>query len=252
MTATSPPGSSAARRALGIATGVAASGGRRRPGVERRIHRLRARALESRIRVLAAWVGAEVDVTIGAHVQVGRRIVVVIEPGTSTELHIGEGCHLDDDVRLQLKGGRIVLDPWVQLRRGVLLNSSGSLTIGARTVVSWYTVIHCSNEVRIGKLGAIGEFVTIVDSSHYYVEPSTWVADNIELGTCEIGDNTWIATKATVPSGSTVGSWCIVAAHAVVRGEVPDGHLAAGVPAAVRPLDLPWRRSGQPGPSSSE
>lgn len=195
---------------------------------------------EVRIRLAAAWMGAEVDVHIGQHVQIGRRIRIVIEPGSTSSLHVADYCELDDDVRVQLKGGRITLETGVQLRRGVVLNVSGCLHIGEQAFLSWYSVVHCANEVRLGRWMFTGEGVTIVDSTHYLTAPDEWAASNVMAGRVVVGDNTWIAAKATISRNVTVGPHCIVAASAVVLEDVPPGHLAAGVPARSRPLELPW------------
>jgi len=39
--------------------------------------------------------------------------------------------------------------------------------------------------------------------------------------------------KVSVLRGSVIGRGCVVAAHAVVRGDIPDRSVAAGVPARV-------------------
>lgn len=53
-----------------------------------------------------------------------------------------------------------------------------------------------------------------------------------------IGDETLIGMSSTVLGDAVVGSECIVAAGALVREgqEIPDDHLAYGVPAETRPL----------------
>jgi acetyltransferase-like isoleucine patch superfamily enzyme len=55
-----------------------------------------------------------------------------------------------------------------------------------------------------------------------------------------VGYNTWICPKVTLAKGADVGAHCIVASNSVVVSKVPDGSLASGVPAEVRPLPLPW------------
>jgi hypothetical protein len=39
--------------------------------------------------------------------------------------------------------------------------------------------------------------------------------------------------KASVLRGAVIGQGCVLAAHAVVRGEIPDFSVAGGVPAKV-------------------
>ena len=242
---------SVARRILGAAERAAARAAPHRPDVEMRVSSRRARLLEARIRLRAAWVGATVDVQIGSHVRVGRRIRLVIEPGSQNTLHVGDYCELDDDVRLQLKGGRIVMETGALLRRGVLLNVSGSLRLGEQAMLSWFTVVHCANDIHVARRAFIGEFTTLVDSAHYFTTPDEWAYGNVAPGHVVVGENTWIAAKATIARNVTVGSHCIVSASAVVIRDVPDGHLAAGVPAEIRPLDLPWNADTPDGTAQS-
>ena len=48
-----------------------------------------------------------------------------------------------------------------------------------------------------------------------------------------IGPDCWVGTKVTVLRGSTVGHGCVLAAHAVVRGDIPPMAVAGGAPARV-------------------
>lgn len=68
---------------------------------------------------------------------------------------------------------------------------------------------------------------------------------------CEIGNDVWIASSATVISGVKVGDGAVVAAGAVVVRDVPPYAIVAGVPAKVikyrfdsdvvdRLLELSW------------
>jgi acetyltransferase-like isoleucine patch superfamily enzyme len=65
-----------------------------------------------------------------------------------------------------------------------------------------------------------------------------------------VGDNVWLGTGAKVLDGSRIGSHAVVGAGAVVTADVPEGAIAAGVPArvlrqrdagAAEPPDIPPR-----------
>jgi acetyltransferase-like isoleucine patch superfamily enzyme len=43
----------------------------------------------------------------------------------------------------------------------------------------------------------------------------------------------WIGAKASVLRGATIGRGCVIAAHAVVRGSLPDYAIVGGIPARV-------------------
>ena len=61
------------------------------------------------------------------------------------------------------------------------------------------------------------------------------IRDIVEEGerSIEIGDGTWVCTGAIICGKVKVGKHCVIAAGAVVTKDVPDGCMAAGVPAKV-------------------
>jgi acetyltransferase-like isoleucine patch superfamily enzyme len=48
-----------------------------------------------------------------------------------------------------------------------------------------------------------------------------------------LGDNVWLGTGAKVLDGIRIGSDAVVGANAVVTADLPQGAIAAGVPARV-------------------
>lgn len=60
-----------------------------------------------------------------------------------------------------------------------------------------------------------------------------------------IGDNVYIGAGGRVLGGIVLGDDVAVGANAVVLTDVPDAHIAVGVPATIRPRSLS-RRSGTP------
>lgn len=203
-------------------------------------HRLRRTAFLARVRLAAAAVDASVDLRIADDVLIGSGVHVVFAPWTTNELVVGAGSLLEDGVRMQLKGGRVHIGERVEIRRGCLMNVAGHLEIGADTIVSWGCVLHCSEGIRIGPRVLIGEYSTFADSSHYFTSPDETAWHNVRSTAIEVGPGTWFGAKSTVARGAGIGAHCIVAGNSMVVGPVPDGSLASGVPAQVRPLQLPW------------
>ena len=89
--------------------------------------------------------------------------------------------------------------------------------------------------VRIGDRTSVQENVVI----HAREGDQTVVGSNVQLGhgcilhNCTVKDNAVIGVGAILTDFSVVGDWAIVGEGAVVRGEVPDGKIAVGVPAKV-------------------
>jgi acetyltransferase-like isoleucine patch superfamily enzyme len=200
----------------------------------------RRQAFIARTRLAAAVVNATVDLTIAPDVVIGRDVRVTVEPHTRNVLQIGPKSRLDDRVLVQLKGGTIRIGDEVKVRRDCVLNVAGELIIEGDSPISWGTVIHCSSRIHLERMVGMGEYVTLVDSSHYFTEPDAHWWHNVRTGSIEIGRDTWLCPKVTVTRDAKIGSHCIVGAGSVVVGEVPAGSLASGVPATFRPLPLPW------------
>lgn len=204
--------------------------------------RLRRAAFVRGVRWLAARAGGQVDLDVDLTVRVGRRVRVVVAPGTTTTVRIGAHTVLGDDVALLLKGGELLVGQWCDLRRGVVLNVAGRLELAGHNVVSYYSTLQCAASIRLAEQASVGDHATLVDSSHYYSAPDRRVIDNVRVGGIDVGANSLVCANATLTRRARVGAHAIVAAGSVVVGEVPDGHLASGVPARiVRPLPLPWQ-----------
>lgn len=193
-----------------------------------------------RLRWTASQVDAEVEVDVALDARIGRRTVFEITPGSRSRVEIGAGTRLWDDVTFALRGGEIVLGPWCDVRRGVVLNVAGSLRLAGSNILSWGTVVHCAGRIDVEEFTIVGEYSSLVDSTHYHTEPDVPVHRNVKPGTITIGRNVWVGAKATILRDSHVGDYAIVAAGAIVRGEVPAGHLAAGGGSDIRPRRLPW------------
>lgn len=226
-----------AERAAWAAFGVAR---RAAPTVTAAWQRARRAAFVARTRSAARLVRASVDLDVADDLRVGRGVQVTFEPGSRNVLRVGPGSTFEDRVLIMLKGGSIDLGVHVQVRRDVVLNVAGTFRAEAECILSWGSVVHCSDEVVLERMAGLAEQVTVADSSHYVTEPGGHFYHNVRTAPVRIGRNTWVCPKATVTRGADVGSCCIVGSGSVVTGRVPDGHLASGVPAVVRPLPLPW------------
>ena len=58
------------------------------------------------------------------------------------------------------------------------------------------------------------------------IEPFTTIHNNVV-----IGDGTWIGIGVSILPNVRIGKNCIIGANAVVTHDVPDYHVAIGVPA---------------------
>jgi len=126
-------------------------------------------------------------------------------------------------------------------RAEVGARAGGRLRIGARGFVNQGATIVATTDIAIGDDVRIGDNVAVYDSDHHAVEQGA----PVRRAPVRIGDNVWLARGAVVLPGSTIGDHAVVAAGAVVSGDVPARSLVAGAPArVVRRLAAQdgWRR----------
>lgn len=81
--------------------------------------------------------------------------------------------------------------------------------------------------IRIGLNVVIASHVLLVTADHDFRAPDFAG----RLGGIDIADRAWIASRAVVTRGVSIGEGAVVAAGAVVSSDVPPWTLVGGVPA---------------------
>ncbi|MDA0250540.1 MAG: acetyltransferase [Actinomycetota bacterium] len=141
----------------------------------------------------------------------------------------------------QLEIGR-----WVHIGdKNTIRAHEGSLRLGDKVVFGRDNVINCYIDIEFGESALMADWCYVCDFDHKM--------DNIELPIKDqgivktpvrIGPDTWIATKVTILRGTTIGRGCVLGAHAVVKGDIPDFSIAVGSPAkVVKNRKLAWETS---------
>lgn len=107
-----------------------------------------------------------------------------------------------------------------------------ALVIGDRCLIGMRSSIVAHESVEVGDDVWFGQDVFVTDSNHGFEDPDVPIGR--QLGTHQpvsIGSGSWIGHGAIVLPGTRIGRNVVVAAGAVVRGEVPDHSVVGGVPA---------------------
>lgn len=118
------------------------------------------------------------------------------------------GEHVTLERRCRVTGrGRLVIGAGTNINRGVLLDARGGLYIGSHVNIS--------------------QDVAVLTAQHDVDSPGFTATD----APCLIGDRVWLSTRAMVLPGSTIGDGALVAAGAVIKGEVAPSSIVGGVPA---------------------
>jgi acetyltransferase-like isoleucine patch superfamily enzyme len=137
---------------------------------------------------------------------------------------IGNGTTIRQGVRMEI------------IKRS--LSPMPQLTIGDNVNIEQYVHIICKNRVTIGSNVSITGFCSIVDTNH----PVDSLASNDKIGSSidqsdspvEICDGAFLGMGVRILPGVRVGRGAVIGANAVVTKDVPDFHIATGVPAVIR------------------
>jgi acetyltransferase-like isoleucine patch superfamily enzyme len=123
---------------------------------------------------------------------------------------------------------------WLSAERATWERPEPAITVGEGTMFRAYAVISASSSITIEDNVLAGSFVTIVDSDHTISELDQNALWNpVESEPVRVGAGTWLGERVTVLRGTDIGRKCIIGAHSVVRGKIPDYSIAVGAPATV-------------------
>lgn len=170
--------------------------------------------------------------------------ITAAHPGGLRFARIGEGT------RLAFPQGTVFGEPWIELGAhciigeqvtltaglmpGLDLGSATVLTLGDGVVLGRGSHVVADTTVTIGSDTYCGPYVYITSTNHSYDDPGQPVGKQWpRMEPVSIGPGCWIGTGAVILPGATLGRNVVVAAGAVVRGEVPDHAVVAGAPARV-------------------
>jgi acetyltransferase-like isoleucine patch superfamily enzyme len=127
---------------------------------------------------------------------------------------------------------RVSLDPGAFLVGPMVIQGSGTLTIGSRSYVNQFAVIGVADRITVGQDCLIGPHVGIRDSDHAFRDPTKPIREQgTEVAAVTIEDDVWVGQGAVITKGVTVGRGAVIAAGAVVVRDVAPYTIVGGVPA---------------------
>jgi len=205
-------------------------------GAAARLRHLAARArivrFRARVRFVALAAHATVDLQIHPSVVLEDVPEIYVREGTHNRLVIGPRAVIGSLVRIELRGGELVMGDGADIRRLCRLNTQGTCRLGAEVLLSTGVHVHCSEHIAFDDWAIVGEFSTIADSNHLRTGVDQHVYHSSESAPIHIGRNVWIGAKVTIAKGVTIGDQCFIGANSVVTRDVEAWWLAAGIPAA--------------------
>lgn len=157
------------------------------------------------------------------------------------KISIGNNVIIDDNVLLDAKGSEqsgITLKDEVFIGRNTILScKGGEIILEERANVGFNCEIFSSNKVVIGKDNLIAAYTYVVGGGNYKLErtdiPINQQPDFEGKGGVITEEDVWLAAHVVLLDGTKIGKGSVIAAGAVVSGEVPPYSIAGGVPAKV-------------------
>ena len=156
------------------------------------------------------------------------------------KISLGHGVVLDDGVLVDAKGehnrGVSLGDGVFVGRNSLVYTKGGEIELAAGVNVSANCELYASNRLVVGEGCFIAAYSYLLSGGEYEIGstvPLSQQAGDFTRGPTVVGKNVWIAAHVVVADGSVIGDHAVVAAGAVVRGEIPARTLAGGVPARV-------------------
>ena len=183
--------------------------------------------------VHAAWEGAADLGAIGPDDPRGRRFGRM---GAGACLLFPQGAIYNE--HLIHIGAETIVGPGVSISAGMApgqeMPTDPVVSIGSRSLIGRGSHIVGHWEIVIGDDIQTGPYVYITDQNHSYEDPvepigRQWPTE----APVRIGSGSWLGANAVILPGAQIGEHVVVAAGAVVRGEVPDRCVVAGVPARI-------------------
>lgn len=143
-----------------------------------------------------------------------------------------------------LHKNQVVIGKDVDLHGCLSVGGKGIITVGDYTLIGPRVMIQSLDKVEIGRFCYIAPDVFMSDSNNHSIYAKDRMVDtlgsakgifgvNAVKKPIKIGNHVWIARRAMVMKGITIGDRTIVAAGAVVTRDVPPDVIVGGNPAKV-------------------
>ncbi|MFA1609968.1 acyltransferase [Halobellus rubicundus] len=125
--------------------------------------------------------------------------------------------------------------------KGITFTYGHNISVGDNVVIHDDVHLDDRGKLTIGDRASISDDVHLYSHDHDTVD-QTRVANYHTI----VGDDARVTYDAMVRAGRRVGENAIVGARSVVQGDVPDHHIAAGIPAKSLKVKDGWESAADP------
>jgi len=120
----------------------------------------------------------------------------------------------------------------LQLGRNVTFYNPAKIVVGSNVYIAYGCWFMAGDQITVQDEVLFGPYCVIVSSNHNRKDGSFRNA-RPRRAPIKVGAGSWMAAHVVLTGGSTVGNGSMIAAGAVVTGDIPDHTMAGGVPARV-------------------
>jgi acetyltransferase-like isoleucine patch superfamily enzyme len=155
---------------------------------------------------------------------------------TGRNLNIDRKCFIDalsvNGIKL---GNNVSIGKYTTIECSGSLKSIGKgLIVGDNVGMGTHGFFGCAGGIEIGSNTIFGNYVSLHSENHNYMNINIPIRlQGVSRKGIVIGNDCWIGAKVTILDAAHIGDGCIVAAGAVVRGEIPPYSVVGGVPAKI-------------------
>lgn len=161
-------------------------------------------------------------------------------------IRLGHGSYLDENVYIHACPKGVEIGENTLIMHGAVLHvynfrnlPRAGIRIGQDCLIGEYSLIRGQGGVTIGDRVYTSPFTQIMAVNHVFDDPDRpFIEQGITAQGIVIEDDVWLGASAVITDGVRIGRGSVVAAGAVVTGDVPAHTVVAGVPARpVRTID---------------
>ena len=151
-------------------------------------------------------------------------------------IELGRGCkiHADASVDASRSPGVRLGDKVTLNRYAYVQGGDGGVRLGDRVEINNFSIVNGTGGVDIGDDTLVGPGVRIISYQHRHARDTLIRTQAVDARPIRIGRDCWLGANSVILAGVTIGDGAVVAAGAVVRADVPDYAIVAGVPASVK------------------
>lgn len=156
------------------------------------------------------------------------------------KIRVADNVVIDDNCLIDAKGdgnAGITIGRGVFIGRNTILScKNGDIDIGDEANIGFNCEVFSASRVSIGSGTLLAAYTYLIGGDHAATDRAVGVLEQERRSQgIVVGSGAWLGARVSVLDGATIGDRAIVGAHAVVRGDVPAGATAVGIPARVLP-----------------